>query len=331
MSDAPKLPSPKPKLEDLLRLKRAERPNAEFWADFDARMRQRQLAAMIQPARWTDRFSPTLSWINWRIATFGGVAASAIVAMASFSSAPVAQPPDSPLGNARSAASERVGGRHVEETPLQVNSQAAQILVVADNSKPGVLEGTRTLMAEGAAGEEQARANDSRLMTAEENQPRSPEALTANVVAENYSEPVYLSPAPQRVETLSGFALEEEGDGGTGILFPLVEHEPLRGASWAKLLALSEERTSNSDITGSLEVLRTPLPNFEATNSPAAEAPSRNGFRLMPAESKDARSVASPALGQIRERLLHRFSTEDELYASTGRVGVTADRLSLRF
>jgi len=39
-------------LEDLLRLKRAERPPAEFWADFERGLRTKQLAAIVEPRPW---------------------------------------------------------------------------------------------------------------------------------------------------------------------------------------------------------------------------------------------------------------------------------------
>ncbi|HTO03416.1 MAG TPA: hypothetical protein VL069_06930, partial [Opitutus sp.] len=39
-------------LEDLLRLKRAEQPPAEFWNDFDRELRAKQLAAIIEPRPW---------------------------------------------------------------------------------------------------------------------------------------------------------------------------------------------------------------------------------------------------------------------------------------
>ncbi|ACB73924.1 hypothetical protein [Opitutus terrae] len=39
-------------LEDLLRVKRAERPPPEFWAEFDREMRAKQLAAIIEPRPW---------------------------------------------------------------------------------------------------------------------------------------------------------------------------------------------------------------------------------------------------------------------------------------
>ncbi len=47
-------PEPRPRVtvEDLLRLKRAERPAAEFWPRFEAELRQKQLAALVQHRRW---------------------------------------------------------------------------------------------------------------------------------------------------------------------------------------------------------------------------------------------------------------------------------------
>lgn len=47
-------PDKKPSIsiEDLLRLKAAERPNAEFWSQFERELRQKQLTALVQKRRW---------------------------------------------------------------------------------------------------------------------------------------------------------------------------------------------------------------------------------------------------------------------------------------
>ena len=39
-------------VEDLLRLKRAERPPDSFWADFDRQLRAKQLAALVEKRPW---------------------------------------------------------------------------------------------------------------------------------------------------------------------------------------------------------------------------------------------------------------------------------------
>jgi hypothetical protein len=49
------LPS-KVTLEDLLRLKRAERPAPEFWAEFERELRQKQLAALVAKRSWWHGF-----------------------------------------------------------------------------------------------------------------------------------------------------------------------------------------------------------------------------------------------------------------------------------
>jgi hypothetical protein len=44
-------------VEDLLRLKRAERPPGEFWAKFDSEMRAKQLSAIVSRRPWWDGIS----------------------------------------------------------------------------------------------------------------------------------------------------------------------------------------------------------------------------------------------------------------------------------
>jgi hypothetical protein len=43
---------PKVTVEDLLRLKRAERPAAEFWSNFERELRQKQLTALLEKRPW---------------------------------------------------------------------------------------------------------------------------------------------------------------------------------------------------------------------------------------------------------------------------------------
>ena len=44
-------------VEDLLRLKRAERPDGSFWADFDRQLRAKQLAALVEKRPWWQGWS----------------------------------------------------------------------------------------------------------------------------------------------------------------------------------------------------------------------------------------------------------------------------------
>lgn len=51
---------PKVVLEDLLRLKRAERPAPEFWSTFESELRQKQLAALLEKRSWWQGLSHLL-------------------------------------------------------------------------------------------------------------------------------------------------------------------------------------------------------------------------------------------------------------------------------
>ncbi|HTB81555.1 MAG TPA: hypothetical protein VK717_11790 [Opitutaceae bacterium] len=93
------LPPDKIALEDLLRLKRAERPPAEFWAQFDRELHAKQLAALLEKKPW---------WISAirRVARFsclplgaGAALALAFVTVREYSLPPVAgaaRPVESP-------------------------------------------------------------------------------------------------------------------------------------------------------------------------------------------------------------------------------------------
>jgi hypothetical protein len=52
-------PQSKVSLEDLIRLKRAERPPQEFWSEFESQLRHKQLAAIVDKRPWWRRFSTT--------------------------------------------------------------------------------------------------------------------------------------------------------------------------------------------------------------------------------------------------------------------------------
>jgi hypothetical protein len=59
-------------LEDLLRLKRAERPSPEFWSNFERELRQKQLTALVHKRRWWHEL-PVL--LNRRVYVPAGAAA----------------------------------------------------------------------------------------------------------------------------------------------------------------------------------------------------------------------------------------------------------------
>ena len=52
-------------LEDLLRLKRAERPPADFWNQFDRELRAKQLAAIVEKRPWWRRLDARSAWASF--------------------------------------------------------------------------------------------------------------------------------------------------------------------------------------------------------------------------------------------------------------------------
>lgn len=65
-------------IEDLLRLKRAERPPAEFWTTFDRELRAKQLSALVGKRPWWQNFPKTFPRLfRYRIP----LGASAVVAL----------------------------------------------------------------------------------------------------------------------------------------------------------------------------------------------------------------------------------------------------------
>jgi hypothetical protein len=65
-------------LEDLLRLKRAERPPDEFWARFESEIRAKQLSAIVSKRPWWDRFSGVFAVARRHQLSFGAAAAIAL-------------------------------------------------------------------------------------------------------------------------------------------------------------------------------------------------------------------------------------------------------------
>jgi hypothetical protein len=67
------------KLEDLLRMKRAEKPDKAFWSDFDRELHQRMLRTLVRKDPW---YIQLLRALSGRISqTTAVVAAAAVVAM----------------------------------------------------------------------------------------------------------------------------------------------------------------------------------------------------------------------------------------------------------
>ncbi len=134
-------------LEDLLRVKRAEQPPAEFWADFERGMRAKQLAAIVEPRPW---WAPFIR-VGARISRYQlPVGATAILAITLFTlreyqpvnSNPVFEPTVTELTN------------HVAPMPVASKPDAAvvmapvatsPVLAAAESAPAAVASGPRTV------------------------------------------------------------------------------------------------------------------------------------------------------------------------------------------
>lgn len=65
-------------IEDLLRLKRAERPPAEFWGEFDRKLREKQLAALVAKRPWWQRLPRLAPGLGRYRLVLGGTAVAAV-------------------------------------------------------------------------------------------------------------------------------------------------------------------------------------------------------------------------------------------------------------
>lgn len=65
-------------IEDLLQLKRAERPPAEFWSEFDRKLREKQLAALVAKRPWWQRLPRMAPALGRYRLVLGGTAVAAV-------------------------------------------------------------------------------------------------------------------------------------------------------------------------------------------------------------------------------------------------------------
>jgi len=278
-------------VEDLLRLKRAERPAAEFWSQFDDALRAKQLAAIVERRPW------------WRI-EFRGVAAGlarlrvpvglAAVAVLSFVTvqqfrAPTNLASEAPVNDADVAGGTVVsvnGGAVVAVTTTDPNlvNAALEAVVDADNAVAPALASAEVRSSVGAAVTSLSLAAAVASPVSEESGALATVGLASNL----------------RSLRASGFT----GLDSTGVA--MLELGTLRSSARA---ASVEE----------------PLARV---TSPTESRRERLAALVAPASMKSLSSAGSP--DRVRERMISRLS-EDELYSSVSRLGVERGGLRVSF
>lgn len=121
-------------IEDLLRLKRAEVPPAEFWSTFDRELRAKQLAALLPKRRWWQTLPASLARLprsRYRVP----LGASVVLAITFFS---VRDDKVLPAMEQVAAASETVAAEISQSTEPTVEIVAAPSVAVASPAIPSI-------------------------------------------------------------------------------------------------------------------------------------------------------------------------------------------------
>jgi hypothetical protein len=191
-------------IEDLLRLKRAERPDPEFWSRFESELRQKQLTALVKKRRWWHDL-PVL--LNRRV--YLPVGATAIVA---FTLVTVRYSAPSQIGQVVNTAPQIVAADPAIETfattvvavadPVRSVSHdepvaVASVPVAAVTSDPVAAAPTQSVLREVESSA--ARLSVANLSRLEQSEPD----LTDSLVGSRLSSPARVQPAAGQSELVS--------------------------------------------------------------------------------------------------------------------------------
>jgi len=118
-------------IEDLLRLKRSERPPAEFWGDFDRKLRDKQLAALVAKRPWWQRLPRLVPTIARYRFIFGGAAVAAM-ALVTLREMPDTAPVDVAVESMAAVETGQVAAAPVPVAGFGVDHLPAEEFVLAD-------------------------------------------------------------------------------------------------------------------------------------------------------------------------------------------------------
>jgi hypothetical protein len=90
---------PKVTVEDLLRLKRAERPAPEFWGNFERELRQKQLAALLEKRPWWQEIPQFLARRAYLPVGATAILAFTLISVKYYEPAQLAQVENPPAGS----------------------------------------------------------------------------------------------------------------------------------------------------------------------------------------------------------------------------------------
>jgi hypothetical protein len=297
----PPEPSDRPSLETLLRLKRSERPDPDFWNEFDRGMKQKQLAAIVEPKPWwlecsllARKFAPFAG-----LGLAGGAALFALVAVRTEMALRLSTEPVAEVAGRGSQAS-------VSEADVAQVSASPTARVTGDIEAN--LPGSSTVLLASAESERK----DRRATDAETNSIMQslvgnfPESAASGIALLGVSPEMTTDPEVQAAAVpLASSAVSTEGQFASSM--PEMD-----------VLSHAAEAIDSSSAVADKEVVPVPFTN------------PRQARLLAMVADVDA-AADSRSLAHVRDRVIHRMSEGESLYASISRLGVSGDRLSVKF
>lgn len=302
-SDDPRPSASKPTLEELLRLKRAERPDEAFWRDFDRGLRQKQLAAIIEPRPWW----LGLALLGRRFSALGlpvSAGAAALLAVVVLRTqaplGPVAGPVE--FGPAADAAVDASSLADAAFAPVFPSVAAADLSALGSGSVAKAAPLTAAAVdAETLAGPGSGAARVA------EAAPGAGSIPVLDAVAASLALPLEVAPAGRPAA-------------------PTFSQRTI-----ARNLAVVKAEDP--------DLLASAAPDLAATA--AAPAPEDEPLRMVVFNPRHARALvaladtpvseAGVSVAHLRERVARSLDQSDALYGSVSRLGVGGDRLSLSF
>lgn len=295
--------APKVTIEDLLRVKRAERPPTDFWARFERDLHAKQLAAIIEPRPW---------WIALRLPQVGKALAFARV----------------PLGAAAVLALSVVVVREYRpfvSAPSQVAVNVAPAAVVHAATKIEALVDTAAVTVLDQAGVQHAEAA---IVS-------QPEAMTAaSAVQESASDVVIPSGESEVLMAMIPWAAPAEASAQDAARNAAPSGELPQVHFASAIRPVREHRFEGNMELASLVVSK-PEPVIEeampvAQLTPVSPREVRRNHILASLVGADSGEGDLSAPGQSREVAASTLDSE-RLYDSVRRLGMGGDRLTLRF
>lgn len=130
-------PRSKVTVEDLLRLKRAERPDAEFWTKFERELRQKQLTALMEKRPWWQELPHFLSRRAYLPVGATAILAFTLVSVKYYAPQQLAPVEAAPVGPAAPVEREAAAVAAPVSSPLVNRSET--VAIVAEDEEPAAV------------------------------------------------------------------------------------------------------------------------------------------------------------------------------------------------